>query len=40
MLRGEMDNRIDKHEKIESLMASDIDHWLCNVYFEIVKLPR
>ena len=31
---------IDKHEKIEELMASDLDHWLCNLYFEVVKLPR
>ena len=39
-LRGEMDELIDKHEKIEALMASDLDHWLCNCYFEVVKLPR
>jgi hypothetical protein len=40
MLRGEMDALLDKHEKMEELMASDMDHWLCNMYFEIVKLPR
>ncbi|XP_072175940.1 uncharacterized protein [Diadema setosum] len=40
MLRGEMDTRIELHESIEKLMASDLDHWLCNVYFEIVRLPR
>ena len=40
MLRGPMDMDIDKHEKIEELMASDLDHWLCNLYFEVVKLPR
>ncbi|KAL3889356.1 hypothetical protein ACJMK2_001700 [Sinanodonta woodiana] len=39
-LRGEMDVSIDKHEKVEELIASDLDHWLCNLYFEIVKLPR
>ncbi|XP_046362564.2 uncharacterized protein LOC124139499 [Haliotis rufescens] len=39
-LRGEMDPNIDKHEKIEELMASDLDHWMSNLYFEIVKLPR
>lgn len=39
-LRGEMDYQIDKHEKIEELMSSDMDHWLCNLYFEVVKLPR
>ncbi|KAK2169280.1 hypothetical protein NP493_1197g00020 [Ridgeia piscesae] len=39
-LRGEMDPQLDKHEKIEALMASDIDHWMCNLYIDIVKLPR
>ncbi|XP_030829615.1 uncharacterized protein LOC582863 isoform X1 [Strongylocentrotus purpuratus] len=40
MLRGEVDTRIDRHETVEKLMASDLDHWLCNIYFEIVRLPR
>ncbi|XP_077989963.1 uncharacterized protein LOC144444426 [Glandiceps talaboti] len=39
-LRGEMDYRIERHEGVERLIASDIDHWLCNLYFEVVKLPR
>ncbi|XP_019628555.1 PREDICTED: uncharacterized protein LOC109473086 [Branchiostoma belcheri] len=39
-LRGDMDLRIDKHEKMEELMASDLDHWLGNLYFEVIKLPR
>ncbi|PVD32684.1 hypothetical protein C0Q70_08129 [Pomacea canaliculata] len=40
MLRGQMDADISKHEKIEELMASDLDHWLCNLYFHVIKLPR
>lgn len=40
LLRGPMDMDITKHEKAEELMASDLDHWLCNLYFEVVKLPR
>ncbi|KAJ8020621.1 hypothetical protein HOLleu_40259 [Holothuria leucospilota] len=40
MLRGEFDPRIEKHEVVEKLMASDLDHWMCNMYFEIIKLPR
>ncbi|XP_033640408.1 uncharacterized protein LOC117300735 [Asterias rubens] len=40
MLRGEADPRIDRHETVEKLMASDIDHWLSNLYFEVIKLPR
>ncbi|XP_035825164.1 uncharacterized protein LOC101851493 [Aplysia californica] len=39
-LRGPMDSDIDKHEKIEELIASDLDHWMCNLYFEIIRLPR
>ena len=39
-LRGDMDPHIDKHEKVEELMAEDLENWLCNLYFEIVKLPR
>ncbi|KAJ8321997.1 hypothetical protein KUTeg_000468 [Tegillarca granosa] len=39
-LRGEIDTNLTKHEKIEELISSDLDHWLCNMYFEIVKLPR
>ena len=35
-----MDPTIDNHEKIEELMAEDLENWLCNLYFEIVKLPR
>ncbi|PIK53786.1 hypothetical protein BSL78_09280 [Apostichopus japonicus] len=40
MLRGEFDPRIEKHEVTEKLMASDLDHWMSNMYFEIIKLPR
>ncbi|OWF49741.1 uncharacterized protein LOC110451314 [Mizuhopecten yessoensis] len=39
-LRGEMDPNIEKHETVEELVAGDLDHWLCNMYLEIVKLPR
>ena len=40
MLRGDMDPGVDKFEVVEKLMAHDLENWLCNVYFEIVKLPR
>ncbi|XP_045180354.2 uncharacterized protein LOC123539694 isoform X3 [Mercenaria mercenaria] len=39
-LRGEMDPQIEKHEIIEQLISGELDHWLCNLYLEIVKLPR
>jgi len=40
IIRGEMDPQIDKHETVEHLISQDLDHWLCNLYLEIVKLPR
>ena len=40
LLRGDLDSGIDKFETIEKLMATDLENWLCNVYFEIVRLPR
>ena len=40
MLRGERDPYIDRHSRIEQIMAKDLDSWLCNFYFEIQKLPR
>ena len=40
MLRGDIDPSIDKHEKLEELMACDLENWLCNLYFEVIKLPR
>ena len=40
LIRGEMDFRMDKHSQIEQIISSDLDHWLCNAYFEIVRLPR
>ena len=40
MLRGDMDPGIDNFQTIEKLMATDLEHWLCNFYFEIIKLPR
>ncbi|KAM6458351.1 uncharacterized protein PHA67_015976 [Liasis olivaceus] len=39
LLRGHYDSRIDRFQKIEKLISSDLDHWLCNLYFQIIKLP-
>ncbi|KAM9713051.1 uncharacterized protein ofcc1 [Menidia menidia] len=38
MLRGEPSIQLDQFRKIEALISSDLDHWLCNLYFE-VKTP-
>ena len=40
LLRGPVDPRVDKFSKLEKRIAEDLENWLCNMYFEIVKLPR
>ena len=40
MLRGHMDPQIDRFERIEQLISADLDHWLANIYFDVVRLPR
>ncbi|XP_078396058.1 uncharacterized protein ofcc1 isoform X2 [Cetorhinus maximus] len=40
LLRGHRDSKIDEFRKIEDLISSDIDHWLCNLYFQVIKLPK
>ncbi|XP_041923944.1 uncharacterized protein ofcc1 isoform X2 [Alosa sapidissima] len=39
-LRGRPDPNIDQFRKIESLVSTDVDNWLCNLYFQVKKLPR
>ncbi|XP_038666153.1 uncharacterized protein ofcc1 isoform X2 [Scyliorhinus canicula] len=40
LLRGHRDPKIDEFRKIDHLISSDIDHWLCNLYFQVIKLPK
>uniref|UniRef100_A0A8C6WMW9 Uncharacterized protein n=1 Tax=Neogobius melanostomus TaxID=47308 RepID=A0A8C6WMW9_9GOBI len=35
LLRGEPFGHLDQFKKIESLISSDLDHWLCNLYFQV-----
>ena len=39
-LHGCIDPLITKHSKVEELIASDLENWLSNLYFEVIKLPR
>uniref|UniRef100_A0A3Q2XUF7 Uncharacterized protein n=1 Tax=Hippocampus comes TaxID=109280 RepID=A0A3Q2XUF7_HIPCM len=39
LLRGEPSTQVDQFQKIEALISSDLDNWLCNLYFQIRKLP-
>uniref|UniRef100_A0A8C6XRM6 Uncharacterized protein n=1 Tax=Naja naja TaxID=35670 RepID=A0A8C6XRM6_NAJNA len=40
LLRGHYDSRIDRFQKIEKLISSDLDHWLCNLYFQVVSVVK
>uniref|UniRef100_A0A4W6D1D3 Orofacial cleft 1 candidate gene 1 protein n=1 Tax=Lates calcarifer TaxID=8187 RepID=A0A4W6D1D3_LATCA len=39
LLRGEPNPQLDQFKKIEGLISSDLDHWLCNMYFQVKRLP-
>ncbi|XP_061661545.1 uncharacterized protein ofcc1 [Syngnathoides biaculeatus] len=39
LLRGEPNMQVDQFQKIEALISTDLDHWLCNMYFQIRRLP-
>lgn len=34
-LRGHYDSRVDRFRKIENFISQDLDHWLCNLYFQV-----
>ena len=40
MLRGSNMASVSKHEDIQDLVKDDLDNWMCNHYFEIIKRPR
>lgn len=40
MLRGEFDFSIEKFRDLEARWAQDLKNWLCNLYLEIVHIPR
>uniref|UniRef100_A0A3Q3VXF9 Uncharacterized protein n=1 Tax=Mola mola TaxID=94237 RepID=A0A3Q3VXF9_MOLML len=39
LLRGEPNTQVDQFKKIEGLISSDLDHWLCNLYFQVFPIP-
>uniref|UniRef100_A0A3Q3GT59 Orofacial cleft 1 candidate 1 n=1 Tax=Labrus bergylta TaxID=56723 RepID=A0A3Q3GT59_9LABR len=39
LLRGEPNRQVDRFKEIEALISSDLDHWLCNLYFQIKRFP-
>ncbi|XP_053775687.1 uncharacterized protein [Desmodus rotundus] len=39
LLQGHYDQKLNNFRKIEDLICLDLDHWLCNLYFQVIKLP-
>ncbi|XP_075873493.1 uncharacterized protein LOC142882577, partial [Nelusetta ayraudi] len=39
LVRGAPNTQLDQFQKIEALISSDLDHWLCNLYFQVKRLP-
>ncbi|NP_001116392.1 orofacial cleft 1 candidate gene 1 protein [Oryzias latipes] len=39
LLRGEPNQQMDQFKKIEAQIGSDLDNWLCNLYFQVKRLP-
>lgn len=39
-LRGHYDSEIDRFKKIENFISQDLDHWLCNLYFQVCILKN
>ncbi|XP_053913854.1 uncharacterized protein LOC104062149 [Cuculus canorus] len=39
-LRGHYDSKVDRFKKMENFISQDLDHWLCNLYFQVIKLPQ
>ncbi|XP_010621374.1 orofacial cleft 1 candidate gene 1 protein [Fukomys damarensis] len=39
ILRGHYEKKLSSFRKIEDLICLDLDHWLCNLYFQVIKLP-
>lgn len=40
MLRGPMTSSVTTHDDIQDTIKEDLNEWLCNCYFEVVKKPR
>uniref|UniRef100_A0A286XZ03 Orofacial cleft 1 candidate gene 1 protein n=1 Tax=Cavia porcellus TaxID=10141 RepID=A0A286XZ03_CAVPO len=39
LLRGHYEQKLSSFREIEDLICLDLDHWLCNLYFQVVKSP-
>ncbi|XP_045697620.1 uncharacterized protein LOC123820735 [Phyllostomus hastatus] len=39
LLQGHYDQKLNNFRKIEDLICLDLNNWLCNLYFQVIKLP-
>lgn len=39
LMRGELNTRVDKYHLLQHRLSTDIDYWLCNLYFEANPIP-
>ncbi len=40
MLRGDVDQHIDRYAMVTDLISDDLDHWLCNAYFAVKRIQK
>ncbi|XP_052451787.1 uncharacterized protein ofcc1 [Carassius gibelio] len=40
LLRGSPNPSLNQFRRIEHLLSTDLDNWLCNLYFQVKRLPR
>jgi len=38
LLFGNVNSKFDKYERIEEFMKQDLDHWMCNLYFQVERM--
>ena len=39
LIRGEIDLSVDRYSDLERIYSSDIDAWMCNLYFSMRRIP-
>ena len=40
LIRGTLDQSVDTYSGLEHSYGKDLDRWLSNIYFEVVRLPK
>ena len=40
ILRGFLDHRVEHHSEMQRRLTEDLEHWVGNLYFEVVPFPR